>query len=182
MSLSKLAAIFFFLICSLQKIYAQIDYRNTTIYLVRHAEKDTGNNPTLTEGGRHRAGDLMRYLKKAKINHIYSTAYKRTEMTGDSLRVNRAIEMVNYPPKANWMELTELLKKNNDLGKTVLFIGHSNTIPLLIKTFGIADFPQADLPDNSFDDIFIIRYKKGKAVVKRKKYGQPSDKSAVMLK
>jgi broad specificity phosphatase PhoE len=180
MFLSKLAAIFFFFICSSQILYAQADYRNTTIYLVRHAEKDTGNNPALTAGGRQRAGDLMRYLKKEKISHIYCTPYKRTEMTADSVRINKGIEVIHYSPKATWMELTDLLKKNNDLGKKVLFIGHSNTVPLLIKNFGVTDYPQVDLPDNAFDDIFIIRFKKGKATVKHKKYGLPSGSSSSM--
>ncbi len=182
MFLSKLAASFFFLICSSQFLYAQNDYGNTTIYIVRHAEKDTGNNPTLTAGGKNRAGDLMRYLKKEKINHIYSTPYKRTEMTGDSLRIARHIDTFHYPPKPTPGQLFELLKKNKDLGKSVLFIGHSNTVPLLVKNFGVIDYPQADLPDTAFDDIFIIRFKKGKPEVKHKKYGQPSGPSEGMQK
>ena len=36
----------------------------TNLYFVRHAEKETGNDPALTEKGKKRAGDLMRYLKK----------------------------------------------------------------------------------------------------------------------
>lgn len=163
-------------------LFAQADYNKTTIYIVRHAEKDTGDNPTLTADGRQRAGELKRFLKKVKINHIYSTPFRRTEMTADSLKIYKGIDVIQYPAKATWVELTELLKKNNDLGKTVLFIGHSNTVPLLIKMFGVSDYPQVDLPDKAFDDIFIIHFKKGKAIVKHKKYGQPSGPSDAMQK
>ena len=43
---------------------------NTTIYVVRHAEKDTGKNPTLTTAGFARAGDLMHKLNNKGIQTI----------------------------------------------------------------------------------------------------------------
>ncbi len=59
----------------------------TKIYIVRHAEKESGNDPQLTVAGRNRAGDLMRTLKNKHIRHIYVTQYRRTQMTGDSMRI-----------------------------------------------------------------------------------------------
>ena len=57
------------------------------VYLVRHAEKISGEDPLLTAGGNKRAGDLMRALKDKNIKRIYVTEYKRTQNTGDSLRL-----------------------------------------------------------------------------------------------
>ena len=99
MMLSKFVTSFFCILFFASAVNAQVDYRKTTIYIVRHAEKDTGNNPILTAGGKLRAGDLMRYFKKEEINHIYTTPYRRTEMTGDSLRIKRGIDTLHYPPK-----------------------------------------------------------------------------------
>ena len=39
----------------------------TTIYLVRHAEKEKGEDPLLTEAGKQRAGDLMRVISAKNI-------------------------------------------------------------------------------------------------------------------
>lgn len=173
----KLASIFFLLIFNSENLCAQYNYKHTKIYIIRHAEKDTGNNPVLTKAGRERAGDLLRYLQDKKINHIYTTDYRRNEMTADSLRIYRGIDTTHYAPKPTADALLNLLKKNNDIGKTVLFIAHSNTVPLLINNFGVKNFPLTDLPDNAYNDIFLIRFKKTRVILERKKYGQPSDHS-----
>src|SRR5690349_20766422 len=60
---------------------------NTTIYLVRHAEKQTssGNmmtsDPDLTMEGRVRADRLADSLTGKKISAVYSTDYQRTRNT-----------------------------------------------------------------------------------------------------
>ncbi|MEO6405363.1 MAG: histidine phosphatase family protein [Ferruginibacter sp.] len=180
MYLNKLVTSFYFLVCCSFITYAQADYRNTTIYIVRHAEKDTGNNPVLTEGGRQRAGELMRLLKKVKLHHIYTTPFRRTEMTADSIRIKKGTDTIHYAAKPSAESLFTLLQRNNDIGKKVLFVGHSNTVPLLLKNFGVVDYPQADIPDDAFDNIFIIHFKKGKPTLENKKYGKPSGKSESM--
>ncbi len=180
MYLYKLVTSFCLLIFYCFSAHAQADYRNTTIYIVRHAEKDTGNNPVLTEGGMQRAGDLMRYLMKVKLHHIYTTPFRRTEMTADSIRIRKGADTMYYAAKPSPENLFMMLRENNDLGKKVLFVGHSNTVPLLIKNFGAIDFPQADLPDDAFDHIYIVHFKKGKPTVESKKYGKPSGPSGSM--
>jgi len=63
----------FFLIAALsftvETIYAQQVYTGKrTLYIVRHAEKDTGTNPAISTAGKQRAGDLYRSLKNKKID------------------------------------------------------------------------------------------------------------------
>lgn len=151
---------------------AQHSYGKTVIYIVRHAEKDTGNNPGLTTAGQQRAGDLMRYLRHKNIHRIYTTNYRRNDMTADSLRLQLHIDTVHYSPKATSAKLFEMIKANADLNTHILFIGHSNTVPLLLKNFGYNDYPYSDLADNAFDDIFKLRFKKNKVKMKHKKYGK----------
>ena len=143
----------------------------TKIYLVRHAEKDTGNNPPLTLAGYKRAGDLMRILKNKNIQRIYSTPTRRTMQTGDSMRLQLSIDTLLYKADTTGIGLYAKIIAAGDAGKTILIIGHSNTVPKLIRKLGSTSFPNKDLPDMEFDNLFLITYKKGKAVVKAMKYG-----------
>ena len=48
-----------------------------TLYLVRHAEKQTDtNDPSLTYCGQQRAIQLASLLSKTPIEQVYSTSYK----------------------------------------------------------------------------------------------------------
>jgi len=53
----------------------------TTIYLVRHAEKQKGSDPMLTEAGEERALKLLSILKDQGVDAVYSTPYNRTKST-----------------------------------------------------------------------------------------------------
>ena len=70
--------------------------------------------------------------------------------------------------------------EHRDFGKTILIIAHSNTIPQIIRKFGVTDYPYGDIPDNEFDNLFVVNYKKEKAKVKVMKYGNPVSVSASM--
>ena len=67
---------------------------NTKIYIVRHAEKQTGKDPLLTADGNARAGDLMRELKNKRIKRIYVSEYKRTQHTAESVHLQMGIKTV----------------------------------------------------------------------------------------
>ena len=154
--------------------------KRTTIYLVRHAEKQSGNDPLLTENGNKRAGALLQRLKDKHIRHIYVSQFKRTQMTGDSLRIQLGIDTIQYKADTTCEDLLNKIKANNESGKTILIIGHSNTIPKIIKKLGVENFDAGDIPDAVFDNLYLVTYKKEKAVVKLMKYGAPSSSSATM--
>lgn len=151
---------------------------NTKIYIVRHAEKytgkDAGRDPLLIATGMQRSGDLMRYLLDKKIKHIYVTPYKRSWMTADSMRIQLGIDTVHYKADTLCDDLVKKITEKNDLGNSILIIGHSNTLPKIIRRLGIIDYPQTDIPDNEHDNIFLVRKKGKKLVVKHYKYGQSS--------
>ncbi len=153
---------------------------NTNIYLVRHAEKDSGRDPLLTEAGKKRAGDLMRVLKGKQIARIYVTNYKRSWMTADSIRIRSGIDTSYYTADTTGEGLINEIKRNNDFGKTILVIGHTNTIPPIIRALGIKDYALHDLPDEEFDNLFLVKYKSNKAFLEHKKYGDASGTSAPM--
>ena len=60
-----------------------------TIYLVRHAEKLAGDDPSLTPEGAARAELLAETLGDAGIVRIYSTDYARTRGTAAPLAAAR---------------------------------------------------------------------------------------------
>src|SRR5258705_13439446 len=77
-------------------VTAQQEPAVTKIFIVRHAEKETGNDPLLTPAGNKRAGDLMRALQNEGIQKIYVSQFRRTQNTGDSLRIQLKIDTVHY--------------------------------------------------------------------------------------
>src|SRR5436190_22211 len=77
-------------------IIAQEETEVTKIFIVRHGEKETGNDPLLNAAGKTRAGDLMRALKNEGIQKIYVSRTRRSQMTGDSMRIQLAIDTVYY--------------------------------------------------------------------------------------
>lgn len=161
-------------------VKAQQEAAATKIFIVRHAEKETGKDPVLTPAGNARAGDLMRKLQNEGIQKIYVSQYKRTQNTGDSLRLQLKIDTVHYAADTVCDNLINAIMEHGDFGKTILIIAHSNTIPQIIRKFGVTDYPYGDIPDNEFDNLFLITYKKEKARVKVMKYGAKSGTSAVM--
>ncbi|MDB5280747.1 MAG: hypothetical protein JWR61_5702 [Ferruginibacter sp.] len=142
----------------------------TVIYLVRHGEKESGNDPVLTTAGKQRAGDLLKVVKSKKVQHIYVTQFRRTQMTADSMRIQQNIDTVQYLADTTGISLLEKMAAHNDFGKTILVIGHSNTIPILIKKLGVTQ-PVKPIADNEFDNLFVVKYRKGKAQLSTLKYG-----------
>jgi len=159
---------------------AQSANRETKIYIIRHGEKETGRDPLLTAAGISRAGDLLKALKNESVQKIYVSRYRRTQMTGDSMRIQLGIDTVHYTADTLCDDLVNTIMQHGDFGKTILIIAHSNTIPKIIRKLGVLDYPQADIPDNEFDNLFMITYKNEKARVNLKKFGARSTASVPM--
>ncbi|MBK7306771.1 MAG: histidine phosphatase family protein [Chitinophagaceae bacterium] len=182
MKIGVMKYLFFFLaLVTLQNsAIAQQEPGFTKIFIVRHAEKESGKDPLLTAAGNARAGDLMRVLQNEGIQKIYVSQYRRTQNTGDSLRLQLKIDTVQYAADTLCDNLINAIMVHSDFGKTILIIGHSNTLPQIIRKLGVTDYPYGDIPDNEFDNLFVITYKKEKAKVKVMKYGAKSGASAAM--
>lgn len=156
---------------------SQESLKGKVFYIVRHAEKDTGSNPAISAIGKERAGDLYRTLKNKKISLIMASQYRRTGMTADSLRIYNKIDSIQYAADATGDKLLETIEKRAGDEKNILIVGHSNTLPAIIRKLGVDSYTEKDIPDNEYDNLFIIRYKKGKAVLKQLKFGKPSPSS-----
>jgi len=166
-----------------QTALAQEEFKPTTVFLVRHAEKADGQNPDppLKQEGVARSKDLARILSTANIKAIYTSQFIRTKQTAEPLATKISVSVTALTLKPNPANLrliaeestTELVNKILQRpGESSLVIGHSNWIPDVIKMLGGDVVPTID--EQKFDDLFIVTvYGKGKAKVVQMKYGAP---------
>jgi len=159
-------------------------FKVTTVFLVRHAEKESAppDNPPLTEMGRKRSQALARTLKEAGIKAIYTSQFLRTQQTAEPVGALLAVTPASIPLKMDSRDprrvseqsIKEIVDKiHAQAGGAALVVGHSNTVPEVIRMLGVSDVPTID--DKQFDDLFVVTiYEKGRAQVTRLKYG-PGD-------
>jgi 2,3-bisphosphoglycerate-dependent phosphoglycerate mutase len=141
----------------------------STIILIRHAEKEKkGTDPALNKSGKQHAEQLPELLKDWKPDAFYSTATKRTEQTLSpwAKASGKSIETYDY---AKQEEFVQQLKHMG--GKTVVVVGHSNTLPqLLNQLLGVSTY--TDFPEDAYGKIWIISIDHGRAsVVERVLWG-----------
>jgi broad specificity phosphatase PhoE len=121
------------------------------IYLVRHGEKAAdGNDPSLTPQGRQRAQNIATMLHRAGIQAIFSSATVRTLETAKPLSASLSLPVQQYDagrPEA-------LVAKVKALQGPVLVVGHSNTLPQLVRLFGGA--PGTEIGDNEYDRVYQL--------------------------
>lgn len=149
----------------------------TNIYIVRHAEKQAGEDPLLTPEGNIRAGDLMRTLKNKRIKRIYVSQFKRTQQTADSMFLQLGIDTVLYNADVSCTDLFNTIEKNHDWNKHILIISHSNIMQKIILKLGVTDFPQQNIHANEFDNLYLVRFKHKQPFLQQSKYGKPTNAS-----
>ena len=144
-----------------------------TLFVVRHAEKQAGKDPSLSDKGKQRAADLAHFLENVPVDAIYSSNYKRTQETAMPTANQKDIRITNYDPGQLSQVAADLLA--TQAGKTVLLLGHSNTNPDLINIITqTKDY--SHLTEKQYDDIFMLRvHQLGKAEVLHLNYGAKSD-------
>lgn len=163
------------LLCSIVACtnHSNPDKTRSTFYVVRHAERYPGFNGHLIWYGRLRAGDLMRFLKDSGIQKVYVTPFSRTFETADSLISLQKIDTVMYIADTTGASLIKNLKANKDYGKKILIVGHSNTVPAILRKLG-ASYPADKLPAGVFNLMFEVVNDHGKVKMKTLHYGRPN--------
>lgn len=120
-----------------------------TWYLVRHFEKQAGDNPSLTKQGQSRAESLAAYFAEQPLSHIYSTQYKRTTETASAVanRLNATVDF--YDPRELKKFALTLQNHNN-----ALIVGHSNTTPELLALLG---GDKVEISEGDFGVLYILQ-------------------------
>ena len=162
-------------------VSSQDDFKPVTVYLIRHAERadEPRQDPPLTEKGTLRAQELARVLGNANIKAIITSQFARTKLTAEPIakKLNVAVTPISLSlstsnprmiAEQSTAEVTNKILERG--GESVLVIGHSNSIPDVIKMLGGDVTPVID--EKKFDDLFVVTvYAKGKAKVAQLKYG-----------
>ena len=131
----------------------------SAIYLVRHGEKATvDKDPELTAHGQARAQAIATILHRTGITAVFSTPTQRTRQTAQPLAQRAGLEVQSYDPRAP----KALVEKVRALSGAVLVVGHSNTLPELVRLFGGA--PGADIADDEYDRLYQLTPAAGAAV------------------
>ena len=133
----------------------------TTYYVIRHTERDPGENPPINEEGMARAERLADALEEAGIDEIATTSFIRGQQSGQPLSDRTGAPITVAPfDKANstWPEFATQVaawqREREVAGKTYVMIGHSggyNTT--LLEALGA---PPVDTMAERYQDMVIL--------------------------
>ncbi|QBF84524.1 histidine phosphatase family protein [Shewanella maritima] len=127
------------------------DEATTTVYLVRHGEKQPGRDPLLTIAGEKRAQTLATLFKDVKLTSVYSTNYQRTIHTATPTARLQGLVIQQYNPRA----LREFATELSAMPGKHLVVGHSNTTHELAKLLGAK--PGMPIDDKTeFNRFYVI--------------------------
>jgi broad specificity phosphatase PhoE len=138
------------------------------VIVLRHAEKaDNSEDSPLSPQGFERAKTLARALRDAEISAVYVSQYRRTLQTAQPL-----LEHLNLKPvsiRADDIANLVLKIRADNAGQVVLVVGHSDTVPDIVRAFGYLDPVKVD--SSEFDNLFIVVPRSGeKPVLIRLRY------------
>jgi len=130
-----------------------------TVFVVRHAERaDTAAgaaptmaaDPELSDAGRARAESLAAALEDAEVVAIFATEFKRTQATAAPLAKALGLQVTTISSK----EPAKLIQAVKSAGGNVLVVGHSNTVPAIVKDLGVA--APITVGDAEYDNLFVV--------------------------
>lgn len=151
----------------------------TIVIVVRHAERGTApaDDPELTPAGTERALALVEALRDANVQVVLHTPRIRTRDT--ALPVARHFgltpEIVPLSAGASHVEaMAAAVRKHH--GKTVVVVGHSNTIMQYIAALGGPR--RSDLCDHQYNGLYTLALIHGEAFLVEGQYGGPNPPAA----
>jgi phosphohistidine phosphatase SixA len=165
--------------CVAVLLFAASASAQQTIFVVRHAERaDTtpaagaamtapspSDDPPLSTAGHERAARLAAMLRSANIKYIFATEFLRTRQTAAPLAQARHLETVSVPGK----EPDALFGELRGLKGNILIVGHSNTVPDILKRLGIKE--EIAIGDSEFDNlVVVVRPETGEATLVKLRY------------
>ncbi len=149
----------------------------TIVLVVRHAEKlDDGANPDLSPPGLERAETLADLAERFGVNALYTTEFCRTAQTAlaaaQRLRLPLAVQSggggierctppIEVPvlfldPELSAVEALASAVREEHRGRVVLMVGHSNTVPAILRALGGPELPEVAIGDGEYDRLFIV--------------------------
>jgi broad specificity phosphatase PhoE len=130
----------------------------TIVVLARHAEKELSSiqNPPLSPEGEQRAERLAQMFGRGqgvgRIDAIYVSDARRAQQTAAPLAERLGKQPIVVPASDTQGLVSRVLHEHE--GGSVLIIGHSNTVPELIRELGDIDVPP--IGDDEYDTLYVL--------------------------
>jgi broad specificity phosphatase PhoE len=150
----------------------------TIVVIVRHAEKaaEPANDPPLTAVGAERAQALAAALKDSKVGAVLHTPTTRTRDTARPVAELFGLtpQVLPLGPATTHADAVAAAVKEH-AGKTVVVVGHSNTIMNYIAALGGPK--RGELCDHQYDGLYTVVIAHGEATLVEGRYGpaNPAD-------
>lgn len=144
-----LFAICFTTICALQSFFASAQ----TVIVVRHGEKlDSTPDTVLSPIGEARAARLANMLAASNVSAIYTTQFKRTMLLAAPAAKRLGVTPVTVEAKDMDALIAKIRARNK--GDVILVVGHSNTVPDILKRLGHTT--DVKVTEEDFDNLFVV--------------------------
>ncbi len=150
----------------------------TTVILLRHADvlKDGTQDPSLSEKGKAQIEDLIKTLEHAGVSVVFTTQFKRTIETGRKVAEHFKIPLVSNEVTgqniAGYPQLIADKIRSEYAGKTVVVVGHSNTVPQMAQILSGKTPPPID-DATEFDAFYVVVTKNpGAGILIKARYGK----------
>ena len=125
-----------------------------TVFIIRHAEQElTGLvDAGLRPEGRERATDWATILRPSGLDLVVTTEIERSRATGAIIAEALGVPRVEFS-RGGSLSIAEFLRENYP-EDVILVVGHSETIPKLLRSFGYPDtFP---ISKSAYGWLFIV--------------------------
>ena len=148
----------------------------TVVLLVRHAERAPGSGDVpISDAGQARARTLAEIGKVAGVTAIITTQFQRSRQTAaplaEALGITPVVVGTQSEVPKHAAEVAAAVRQQ--AGKTVLVVGHSNTVPAIVAALGGAKFP--DYCDPEYDNLVtMVLDAEGGVRTVRSKFGAPT--------
>ena len=137
-------------LCTLLALVAAPALAAEPVYVMRHLQKAAGDDPPLTDEGAALARGVAEQLAGTNIRAVFATGTRRAQQTAAPLASRLNLNVTTYDP-ANPAALAAAAKA---AGGAVLIVGHSNTVPDIVASFG-GEKP-APIADSEYGTIYIV--------------------------
>ena len=120
------------------------------VFVIRHLQKQEGDDPSLTDEGAAGARRLADMLVDKEIVAIFATPTRRAMETAAPLASRLGLAVTPYDP----MNPQALAAAVAAVAGPVLVVGHSNTVHDLVGLFG--GTPPAPLTEEDYGTLFVV--------------------------
>jgi broad specificity phosphatase PhoE len=162
----------------------------TVILVIRHAERNDGENctptsvkgrpnPTLAITGSARAQTLAHVGGEDSIAAIYASEFCRTQQTVQPLaaQLGLTVNIVDqFEADGSTVNVNNLIDQiwANNRGQVILVAGHTNTVPVIVER--LSGISIAAIDETDFDNLYVVVVPRwwGRTKVVRLKYGTPT--------